>query len=418
MTIRNRFPANRRNSRLRSARSLAALLAAATLFVGTATACSVPVFRYALEKWASDPYQVVIFHQGELSAELRAAVDRLGGDAADDAARTANVRARTVDLSDAPEAELLALWKEQKNADPPWMVVRYPHPMPDVWSGPLTAERVEQLLDSPARREIARRLLRGETAVWLLLESGDGARDDAAFDALQASLAKSQKTLKLPEIKEQDIAQGLVSIDPTELKIAFSTLRMSRNDPAEALFVEMLLGSEEDLRDLDEPMAFPVFGRGRVLYALVGAGINAETIAEANSTLVGECTCQVKEQNPGIDLVTSIDWDHLVKPQIDLDKALPPLVGVASLLSEKQPESGAAGGTDSSASPQEAAAAPAASGSAHGAGSGSAGGAPSSADAASRSHESSTVLRAALVAAGVILAAVIAMSAFLFTRKT
>ena len=71
----------------------------------------------------------------------------------------------------------------------------------------------------------------------------------------------------------------------------------------------MLLASEEDLRGFqNEPMAFPIFGQGRVLYALVGKGIKVETVDRAAQFLIGSCSCQVKEQNPGVDLVMATDW--------------------------------------------------------------------------------------------------------------
>ena len=31
---------------------------------GLALACSVPVFRYALERWDASPYALVVFHRG------------------------------------------------------------------------------------------------------------------------------------------------------------------------------------------------------------------------------------------------------------------------------------------------------------------------------------------------------------------
>jgi len=58
-------------------------------------------------------------------------------------------------------------------------------------------------------------------------------------------------------------------------------------------------------------MAFPVFGRGRALYALVGDGINKETIGEACVFLATACTCMVKEQNPGTDLILAADWGEI-----------------------------------------------------------------------------------------------------------
>ena len=36
------------------------------LLTGASRACNVPVFRYALERWAADHFEVVIFHRGPL----------------------------------------------------------------------------------------------------------------------------------------------------------------------------------------------------------------------------------------------------------------------------------------------------------------------------------------------------------------
>ena len=47
----------------------------------------------------------------------------------------------------------------------------------------------------------------------------------------------------------------------------------------------------------------PVFGQGRALYALVGDGIKHETIDRAATFLIGKCSCEVREQNPGFDLL-------------------------------------------------------------------------------------------------------------------
>ena len=44
-------------------------------FSSAAQACSVPVFRYALERWPADAYRLVIFHNGPLSAEQQAERD-------------------------------------------------------------------------------------------------------------------------------------------------------------------------------------------------------------------------------------------------------------------------------------------------------------------------------------------------------
>jgi hypothetical protein len=136
--------------------------------------------------------------------------------------------------------------------------------------------------------------------------------------------------LSLPELDAQDIANGLVSVSQEELRLDFSLLRISRQDPNERALLSMLMHSEDDLQGFaGKPMVFPVFGRGRALYALVGKGIAAETIEEAATFLIGKCSCQVKEQNPGIDLLFTADWKKLAKASPLLERDLPDLTALA-----------------------------------------------------------------------------------------
>ena len=81
----------------------------------------------------------------------------------------------------------------------------------------------------------------------------------------------------------------------------------------------------------DEPIAFPIFGRGRVLYGLIGEGIASDVIDEASLFLTGACSCEVKEQNPGVDLLMSVDWDRLITTQYEIDRELPPLAGFVGM---------------------------------------------------------------------------------------
>ena len=48
--------------------------------------------------------------------------------------------------------------------------------------------------------------------------------------------------------------------------------------------------------------------RGRLLYALVGAGINPYNIAGACAFLTGPCLCVYKATAPGTQLLTTADW--------------------------------------------------------------------------------------------------------------
>jgi hypothetical protein len=193
-------------------------------------------------------------------------------------------------------------------------------------------------MDSPARKLISQKLTHQESVVWVFLESGNKEIDDPAFQVLATQIELLEKKLKLPEIKEADLAD--LSVDPTALKISFSAIRVSRTDPQEQVLTEMLLRVEADLKDpqyANQPMVFPVFGRGRALYAILGKGIVPKVIEEAGHFLTGACQCTVKAQNPGVDLIINLDWDQHVVPIETINEELPPLAGFSGFgLSEEE----------------------------------------------------------------------------------
>ena len=126
------------------------------------------------------------------------------------------------------------------------------------------------------------------------------------------------------------------------LKIAFSILRLSRENPEESVLRAMLMNLEQDLLDeefADKPMLFSVFGKGRVLPPLVGLGINEDNALGDCSYLCGPCSCQVKNQNPGMDLLVKADWwAALEGSSVIEEKALPPLSGVEDLIATNEPD--------------------------------------------------------------------------------
>ena len=293
-----------------------------TAFIGTfcifaasvALACNVPVFRYALERWPADPYELVVLHEGKLSAEEIAAVDTLRqADLRSDT--PANFNVRTIEISDAKDSLLQDIWKKRESDNEPLLVTLYPRnaqEVPDrvVSVHPLSSKILQRSVDSPMRQQLAKRLLSGDSAVWVFVPCGDKAQDEAALERLTVEVKKNQQSLELPpqdELEEDDLFQPE---NPIELRLGFSIITVDRKDPKEAFFLEMLMGSEPDLESLKEPMAFPVIGRGRVLYALVGKGIFRDTVAMASRFVVGPCSCQVKDQNPGFDLLLAVDWDE------------------------------------------------------------------------------------------------------------
>jgi len=305
--------------------------------VAVGLACQVPVFRFALERWAADSYTIVIVPGagGELSAaeeEVRAFLQSKGGP---DAA-TANLKVQ-IDPENIGESTgaTMRLFYPPRLAGPD---------VPAIWSGALTMANAEVLVNSPARREIVTRLLKGESATWVLIESGDQEKDDFAASEIAKAFLKAEGELKIPEgvltveeAREVSPALGHDSDDALRskipLKIAFSLIRISRDDTAESIFREMLLHLENDLGEFTaEPMVFPVFGRGRALEPLIGRGIDGGNVFEHASYFCGACSCEIKNQNPGVDLLIAADWEAAIAgSEVIVEKSLPPILGIGAL---------------------------------------------------------------------------------------
>ncbi|MFA6563670.1 MAG: hypothetical protein WCV00_17330 [Verrucomicrobiia bacterium] len=318
----------KRISRLLSAALLAALGWAATHDVA---ACNVPVFRYALERWPADAYRVTVFHRGELAAAQKEVVQALV--AASES--SANLVVAAVDAAKELPAHHKDAWNLVKDAALPTVLVQYPASAQTdrpLWSGPLTVENARSLVDSPARRQLAERLQKGESAVWLLLESGDAAQDKKVADLLAVETKRVEKEIELPPAAPDDPS---MSAD-VPLRIAFSVLRVSRNDPAEQMFVRMLCGLREEVAKEKGPLVFPVFGRGRALDGFAGAQVTAELIENVIAFICGACSCEVKSMNPGVDLLVATDWDAALTGQAVKDPPLPALISLSALAAAGQ----------------------------------------------------------------------------------
>ncbi len=312
--------------------------AAAVLAGGALLACNVPVFRYALERWHSDDYELYVFHRGALGQDESAACAWLAERATAPEGR-ANLLVAAVDVGAPMDPSAQEVWKDRRPAALPWAVLRYPRSAgikDDAWEGAFSAAAARAIVDSPARRELGLRLLGGDAAVWVLLESGDRGKDDAAAAALAGLLGKLEKTLELPpqdpaggEVLGEDAAGGAAAEVPP-LRLSFTLMRVPRGGGAEDMLASMLRGTERELRALDgEPLVFPVFGRGRALYALAGAGITEDNVSPACEFLAGPCSCEIKAFNPGTDLLMAVPWDDCLADGIDSLPPLPPLTGLA-----------------------------------------------------------------------------------------
>lgn len=265
-----------------------------SVFVGDCIACEVPVYRYALERWPTEQYLLEIDTTGENAGRIYSTVDFLNSTARESGGLT-NLDLKLGNVSEHSGASAVLSYGMSDGQSLA------------VWSGELTEGAARRIVDSPLRRKIAERLGEGQNAVWVVILSGNSERDEAALSTLEHAIAELESRLTLPEAVREIDGEGL-----PELKIDFSLLELSREDPDEEIFAAMLIAGEPDLKNYsDQPIAFPVFGRGRVLYALVGEGIDRNNIRDACAFLVGPCACEIKELSPGMDLLITADWNRL-----------------------------------------------------------------------------------------------------------
>ncbi len=279
------------------------LLLAALLGGPASSACSVPVFYYALGRWTPSS------HRLETPA------------GSDDGNRTALAHSNAA-LTQAGD-HLRAFFP---GAATPWCDQQ-----------PAAAERsafLKLLLDSPQRAELVRRLASGSSGVWILLTCGDQARDDAAARLLQDRLHLIETTATLPAPDAKAVAGGNSGDAPdlaVKPRLQFSVLRIARGDPAETGLTAQLLALCDNPAARSLPIVVPVFGRGRALGVLCGSTLTASRIDDACLFLVGSCSCEAKESNAGVDLLLDADWDRLVaKPAAMADPAPAPAPGPAS----------------------------------------------------------------------------------------
>jgi len=285
-------------------------------------ACTLPVFRYALENAKAEHYQGVVFSHGLLPADAQPLLKSLQDS-------PANLSVVVVDVDKPASPDALKLWQAHGAPALPWLAVSFPSSSlggPSgadgptgadaksgtlAWSGALDAEGLATLLDSPARKQLRQQLLGGASVVWVLLESGDTPRDDKIAALLQTQLADLPKRLQLPPDFEASNMSQLRSGLP--LKLVFSAVRVSRTAPEEKFFAALLQQTDfnphPDTLDPVEPLVFPVFGRGRALPALKPKDLLPEKLTAVAQFLTGACSCEIQELHPGVDLLISADWE-------------------------------------------------------------------------------------------------------------
>ncbi len=295
--------------------------------------CNTPVFRYAMYNWQTAPYIVFYFYEGEIS-ENDQAIHKTMADLTEEWPPEANIRIEPIDVSDQAKLDMLPgfvveAWKSHENGKTPAYVIFSPL-RAHIYTGSLDAESVAKLIDSPARQRLGQLLEQGNAAVMILLTCSDEEQNKKAEQAL-AELRRMAKDgeiplelelppMGLPGEGEQEGADGDAS---KSNNLGIAVLKVDRNDPAEEFFVRMLMTIEDDLKEYaDQPMIFAGYGRGRALEPYIGKGISAENLVGVVTFLAGACSCMVKDQNPGADLLVKWNWEATADKMAQNDASL------------------------------------------------------------------------------------------------
>ncbi len=298
-------------------------------------ACNTPVYRYAMYNWQTAPYIVFYFYEGEIS-EADQAVQKGFQKLTEEFPPQANVRFEPIDVADAKKMETLPefvveAWKAYEGGKKPAYLVFSPF-RAHIYSGQLDAQSAERLVDSPARQKLGQFLEEGNATVMILLTGPDEEQNKKAEEAL-AGLCKLADAGEIP-VEQELPAMGLPGqadgdrpasdVDsPAPKKLGITVLKVDRNDPAEEFFVRMLMAIEDDLKDYaDQPMIFAGYGRGRAMEPYIGKGITSENLVNVVAFLAGACSCMVKEQNPGADLLVKWDWEKTANKMAENDPSL------------------------------------------------------------------------------------------------
>ena len=253
--------------------------------LSNAAACLVPVFRYALDRWPTDAFKLEA-----PAADLKR--DAIAADLRGDHGSIINLEALASEQTDTAK-----LMFPSSSSEEPKLA----------WTGILSLETYESLTTSPARTEITKRILDGDSAVWVIVED-QPASGNSALDQLEQTLRNIEATATFHERPANDPSN---QIGPgPELKIKFSVVRIAKNDPAEQSLITMLAGPKgTDRFPSTASFAALVFGRGRVLGAWDLAMLDVKLIDEASRFLLAPCSCEAKQLNPGWDLLMRVNWE-------------------------------------------------------------------------------------------------------------
>lgn len=226
-------------------------------------ACTTKVSEWTLLNTIPENYVLIYFHKDNLSEK-----EIVKNKEIENTIKGANIRLTSVVKNDITDPYYGLYYKTKP------------------FSSHKDPENLKNLTSSPLRKKIAGELIGGKLCVMLYLKTGIPGKDDERLQILKRTIENS------PFGKIISIAE------------------LNRNDITENHFVSNLLNVENDLKDINEPMLFGIFGRFKALEPLVSKGITEENVNLMISFLTADCSCLIKDDMPGTDILYTNNWEN------------------------------------------------------------------------------------------------------------
>lgn len=226
-------------------------------------ACTTRVSEWVLLNSPAHQYSLIYFHNGPVSESVKEQNQKLA-----EGISSCNIQFKTVSGQEIAEP-YYGLYYEDR-----------------FFSKYNTVDDLRGLTSSPLREKVAAELMAGKLCVMLFLKTDNKEKDEKGLLTLSSTIGSSP------------------------LGKIITVVELSRNSREEHHFASLLLNVEDDLKDIQEPMLFGIFGRFKALEPLLGGGISEENINLMIDYLSAECSCLIKDDLPGTDILSPDQWEN------------------------------------------------------------------------------------------------------------
>ena len=233
-------------------------------------ACTTKVSEWVLLNSVPDKYLLVYFHRNEITEPVKK--------------QNAELERRY------NSANILVKSMQRDEIEKPYYVLFFNNRL---ISENIDENQLEKLASSPFRETVAKELMDGKLCVMLYLKSGIPEKDEAGLEVVKKSVAASP------------------------FADVISIMELDRNNKEESQLVSLLLNVEDDLKDIDEPMLFGVFGKFRALEPLLAKGISQANINLMIDFFTADCSCLIKDDLPGMNMLYNGNWENPQTAQVN-----------------------------------------------------------------------------------------------------